>query len=99
MGAGVEVAPHQQDDHPTDRHGFRERDAHPVDAVEVFPKQLEPGKKSFAEQQLDRWLELAAEARALASGFNSFEAARSMLEVAAAYERLARAKQRNSAAS
>jgi hypothetical protein len=64
-----------------------------------YPKRnrLKPGQKTLAEQQIEHWREEAAEARAQAERFSSAEAAQSMRDVAAAFERLAQIKDQNPA--
>jgi hypothetical protein len=60
-----------------------------------YPKRarLKPGQKTLAEQQIDRWRDEAADARAMANQFASPEAAKSMREVASVYERMASIKE------
>jgi hypothetical protein len=60
-----------------------------------YPKRarLKPGQKTLAKQQIDRWRHQAADARAMADGFESPEAAKSMREVAWVYERMASIKE------
>ena len=58
------------------------------------------GGKMPAEQDAERWETLAAEARAAAERMTDPTAQRTLLAIAAAYERLARsARQRNKASN